>query len=187
MEPAMDRQAMMRTGYLLLQFSDENSSGYELRKANRSHIHWDPLCTRMWHVPNSRIVAVPVVDNGDTGRVSISPQAPIAPPIRRVLPVCATCRDFIELDTDWKHDAACSARNKPAGPAYSWLPLTELSQAGASSGYSRIAHRCAKAICWNQCPVRAECEQYAINARLEFGVWGGYSLRGRPLERKQSA
>ncbi|WTJ01515.1 WhiB family transcriptional regulator (plasmid) [Streptomyces sp. NBC_00015] len=36
----------------------------------------------------------------------------------------------------------------------------------------------AKAVC-NQCPVRAECLAYALDQRIEFGVWGGKTERER--------
>lgn len=36
----------------------------------------------------------------------------------------------------------------------------------------------AKAIC-AQCPVRAECLDWALTTREPYGVWGGYSERER--------
>jgi WhiB family redox-sensing transcriptional regulator len=36
----------------------------------------------------------------------------------------------------------------------------------------------AKAIC-RECPVRAECLEYALETKQMFGVWGGYSERER--------
>jgi WhiB family transcriptional regulator, redox-sensing transcriptional regulator len=38
------------------------------------------------------------------------------------------------------------------------------------------------------CPVRAECLEYALANRIEHGVWGGYSERGRTriLQRRRT-
>ncbi|HET8709534.1 MAG TPA: WhiB family transcriptional regulator [Candidatus Saccharimonadales bacterium] len=36
----------------------------------------------------------------------------------------------------------------------------------------------AKPIC-KKCPVRVECRQYALENRIEFGVWGGMTERER--------
>ena len=50
--------------------------------------------------------------------------------------------------------------------------------------------RVAKKLC-NQCPVQAECLEYAMNVKEQHGVWGGLTVterqalrgqgRGRPL------
>lgn len=37
----------------------------------------------------------------------------------------------------------------------------------------------AKRICWNSCPVREDCLQYALTNDERFGVWGGYSEKER--------
>lgn len=34
-------------------------------------------------------------------------------------------------------------------------------------------------ICIRQCPVRAECAQYAYERREEFGIWGGFTEQQR--------
>lgn len=36
----------------------------------------------------------------------------------------------------------------------------------------------AKAVC-RRCPVREPCLEYAMERNEPFGVWGGYSYRGR--------
>jgi WhiB family transcriptional regulator, redox-sensing transcriptional regulator len=40
------------------------------------------------------------------------------------------------------------------------------------------SERRAKAIC-AKCPVREECLSFAIDSRMEFGVWGGVSWKER--------
>lgn len=37
----------------------------------------------------------------------------------------------------------------------------------------------AKRICWEECPARLECLEYALKSRETFGVWGGYSVTER--------
>lgn len=37
----------------------------------------------------------------------------------------------------------------------------------------------AKRICWEECPARLECLEYALENKEPFGVWGGYSVRER--------
>ncbi|MFI1036026.1 WhiB family transcriptional regulator, partial [Streptomyces sp. NPDC020951] len=38
----------------------------------------------------------------------------------------------------------------------------------------------AKNVC-NGCPIQAECLAYALDQRIEFGVWGGMTERERRL------
>jgi WhiB family redox-sensing transcriptional regulator len=40
------------------------------------------------------------------------------------------------------------------------------------------SERRAKAIC-DRCPVAAQCLEFAIECRAEFGVWGGLNTRER--------
>lgn len=63
-------------------------------------------------------------------------------------------------DTGWKQLAAC----KDAGP-------DELFVDGA-------AQNRAKAVCTG-CPVRTECLAYALDHRIDHGVWGGTTERER--------
>lgn len=42
----------------------------------------------------------------------------------------------------------------------------------------RAANQKAKEIC-SECPVIAECREWAISSREPFGVWGGLSARER--------
>jgi WhiB family redox-sensing transcriptional regulator len=37
----------------------------------------------------------------------------------------------------------------------------------------------ARKICSNDCPVAAKCLEYALDQRIEHGVWGGCSERER--------
>ncbi|MFK0143257.1 WhiB family transcriptional regulator [Streptomyces murinus] len=41
-----------------------------------------------------------------------------------------------------------------------------------------VAQNSAKALC-NGCPVRTECLAHALDAREEFGIWGGMTERER--------
>lgn len=47
------------------------------------------------------------------------------------------------------------------------------------------AERRAKSIC-DRCPVRAECLAFALQARVEFGVWGGMNGKERRAMLRQS-
>lgn len=46
------------------------------------------------------------------------------------------------------------------------------------SGGESYAQRQAKKYC-EECPVRAECLQFAIVNREEYGIWGGLTVRER--------
>jgi WhiB family redox-sensing transcriptional regulator len=47
------------------------------------------------------------------------------------------------------------------------------------------AERRAKAIC-SRCPVRVECLAFALESKVEFGVWGGLNGRERRALTRQS-
>ena len=44
--------------------------------------------------------------------------------------------------------------------------------------------KAARAVC-NQCPVRAQCLEYALNNKEQFGIWGGTSERERRRLRRE--
>lgn len=52
-----------------------------------------------------------------------------------------------------------------------WFPP----KGGPSEQYAREA--CT--VCIEQCPVREECLDYAIDYRIQMGVWGGMTYRSR--------
>jgi len=61
---------------------------------------------------------------------------------------------------DWRHAAACLS----ADPEL-FFPVS-------SSGRSREQEERAKAVC-RTCIVRRQCLQYALAAKMAYGVWGG--------------
>jgi WhiB family transcriptional regulator, redox-sensing transcriptional regulator len=65
------------------------------------------------------------------------------------------------LASDWRADAACREIDIDV-----FFAVDEASQ------------REAIAIC-EACPVRAECLEYAITAREQYGVWGGVREQDR--------
>lgn len=72
------------------------------------------------------------------------------------------------LGEDWRAQALC-ARGKPE----LWF------SPGA------IEHQEAKRIC-RDCPVRAECLQYAMETPVDHGIWGGLTERERRRNRRQA-
>ena len=66
-----------------------------------------------------------------------------------------------ELDLQWMRDGSC--RHYPPGAFF------------PSDGVGVDA---ARAIC-GSCPVKAECLEYALDAKIDHGVWGGCSERER--------
>ncbi|MDQ1709514.1 MAG: WhiB family transcriptional regulator, redox-sensing transcriptional regulator [Frankiaceae bacterium] len=71
---------------------------------------------------------------------------------------------------DWQLLGSC----RGADPAVFFLPESER---GPSK---RRRERQAKAIC-HGCPVVAQCAQFALSTREQFGVWGGLTPREREL------
>lgn len=71
---------------------------------------------------------------------------------------------------DWLDRAACRDQNPEL-----FFPVSEV-----GPGAEQIAR--AKAVC-AQCPVRDECLSYAIDNRLDHGVFGGMT----PGERRKTA
>lgn len=72
---------------------------------------------------------------------------------------------------DWKQEAVCgSGKYDPD----LWFP-----EQSDATGAAK-----AKGICRTECPVRAQCAEYAINFPLTLtGVWGGLSRREIRAER----
>lgn len=71
------------------------------------------------------------------------------------------------LTTDWRADARCSDTSG-----------TRLFFPVGVTGAAEIQIRQAKAIC-TDCPVKAECLEFAITTNQEYGVWGGTSEEER--------
>lgn len=77
-------------------------------------------------------------------------------------------------DPTWMRDAACARIQVDLAPiADPWF------------GARREVDR-AKEIC-QTCPVQDECLQYALEHRIEHGVWGGTSARERRRMRAEAA
>lgn len=70
---------------------------------------------------------------------------------------------------DWKEEAACKNES-------------ELFFSLAKGQRSRMDREEAIAIC-EQCPVRQECFDFAIENQEEFGVWGGRDFNKKSTER----
>jgi WhiB family redox-sensing transcriptional regulator len=61
----------------------------------------------------------------------------------------------------WEHQARCSEHD----PDLFFVPRVAL-------------ERRAKTIC-SRCPVKLECLAFALNSRMEFGIWGGLNEKER--------
>lgn len=66
-----------------------------------------------------------------------------------------------KLSTEWMERAACAGLADQTNDA--WFPPV---------GNAKAKTKMARRICAS-CPVRAECLNYAIEGRIEHGVWGG--------------
>lgn len=75
--------------------------------------------------------------------------------------------------TDWRTEAVCS---QSAG--------TKLFFPVGVTGAAEIQIHQAKTVC-AECPVRAECLEFAITTNQEYGVWGGTSEEERRVLRRQ--
>ena len=63
---------------------------------------------------------------------------------------------------NWRDDAECRTHPEPD----MWFP------SGSSSVHQRQTAE-AKTICFTRCAVREQCLTYALQERLDIGVWGG--------------
>ena len=70
---------------------------------------------------------------------------------------------------EWQNDARCTEVD----------PEIFFPERGGSS-------RAARTVC-AQCNVRAQCLEYALNNKEQFGIWGGTSERERRRIRKERA
>ena len=70
---------------------------------------------------------------------------------------------------DWQTNAACHEVD----------PEIFFPERGGSS-------KAARTVC-NRCSVRAQCLEYALNNKEQFGIWGGTSERERRRIRKERA
>jgi WhiB family transcriptional regulator, redox-sensing transcriptional regulator len=68
---------------------------------------------------------------------------------------------------DWMTDAACIEIGTEA-----FFPVA------VASGPNRAATKATR-ICHEQCPVKADCLQYALTNGLEHGIFGGLTARER--------
>lgn len=73
---------------------------------------------------------------------------------------------------DWRSAAACSDSNN-----------TSLFFPVGVTGAAEIQIRQAKAVCV-ECPVKAECLDFAITTNQEYGIWGGTSEEERRVLRR---
>ena len=70
------------------------------------------------------------------------------------------------MSEGWMEEAACISAATPDA----WFP-----EVGNS-----IATKSVKKIC-AACPVKVVCLEYAIDNRIEFGIWGGLSAYERKV------
>lgn len=68
---------------------------------------------------------------------------------------------------NWQSSGSCRDHDDPE----TWFPIGENAAAQAQASE-------AVAVCW-QCPVRAECLQFALDTRQDVGVWGGLTEQER--------
>lgn len=68
---------------------------------------------------------------------------------------------YYEEDPSWRQGAVCVQVDPEL-----WFP---------DRGGTAVQ---AKALC-RTCPVRQECLEYALKAKVTFGIWGGYGYRDR--------
>jgi WhiB family redox-sensing transcriptional regulator len=71
----------------------------------------------------------------------------------------------VAVDDDWREDAACRRPPHPLD-ADDWF-------AHRQTLVDRARSDRAKAVCSDECPVKAACLAYAVETRQPWGVWGG--------------
>lgn len=76
---------------------------------------------------------------------------------------------IIQQDLQWQGKARCLEVD----------PEIFFPERGGSS-------KAARAVC-NECEVRAQCLNYALSNREQFGIWGGTSERERRKLRKRAS
>ncbi|MGH8869414.1 MAG: WhiB family transcriptional regulator [Actinomycetes bacterium] len=90
---------------------------------------------------------------------------------------------------------ATTRRRRAAGPAPSWgwqdraacrgMPLHVFFGAdGERPGTREARERRAKSVC-DECPVRRECAEHALDVPEPAGVWGGLGEEERVIERRR--
>jgi WhiB family redox-sensing transcriptional regulator len=77
------------------------------------------------------------------------------------------------LGSDWRAESACAESSG-----------TKLFFPVGVTGAAEIQIHQAKAVC-AQCPVKAQCLEFAITTNQEYGVWGGTSEEERRVLRRQ--
>lgn len=76
------------------------------------------------------------------------------------------------VTTEWHVDAACHGESSDVF----------FSPSGEGRSARRRREDQAKVLC-GQCPVIAQCQQFALATNEPFGVWGGMTARERALRR----
>jgi len=72
--------------------------------------------------------------------------------------------------TNWQAEAACA--DLPPAELENFFGGPEFEGYGSAKGVRQRVMDRAKQVCAG-CPVRDECLAYALDNRIEYGVWGG--------------
>ena len=78
----------------------------------------------------------------------------------------------MQRNETWRRHAACLDR-----PEEWWFPV-------GTRGDALQHLEAGKRICNTECPVRAECLDYAIQRGEKYGTWGGMAEEDRECERR---
>ena len=84
----------------------------------------------------------------------------------------------------WMADGLCHQRNHPADLNFFATNISTLQQ--PTSGQQRAVAYCTGTYYadGDPCPVLTECDEYATQHNISFGVWGGKTEQQRNTERK---
>ena len=78
--------------------------------------------------------------------------------------------------SNWRDRAACATGYEPDW----WHPV-------GTTGYAAVQAEEAKAVC-RGCPVAEACLRYALEHRIDEGIWGGLTERERrAIHRRKTA